>query len=192
MIGKLKELIRLAGGEWLVSFTTRDDPRKLFDDLHDLPVRMEIKKASGKRSLSANNFCWALCSDIGKAMTPPESKEEVYRKAIKAVGVYTPYPLKNEDVDEVMRRWKSNGEGWFIEVVDNSKIDGYKLIHMYYGTSTYTVDEMRILLDWLIDQAEQMEIAIPLSKDEERRVLEQWGARASCKKATSDASSVAE
>lgn len=174
MIGKLTNLRRLFGGEWEVTFTTKEDAGAIFDKLKDAVVNIVIKKFSDKRSLTANNFCWALCSDIGKAMTPPLAKEDVYRMAIKAVGVYTPYPLKNDEVETVMKRWSHNGEGWFIEVVDNSKLDGYKLIHMYYGTSTYTASEMKILIDWLVDQAEQMQIQIPLGKKEQERLLEQW------------------
>ena len=45
MIGRLKsDLMRLAGGEWLVSFTTRDDPRKLIDSLKDSEVTIDLKK----------------------------------------------------------------------------------------------------------------------------------------------------
>jgi len=174
MIGRLKELTLNRDGTQNITVTVTADLAEVFDELKGKDVDLEIKKASKKRSLTANNFCWALCSDIGKALTPPLAKEEVYRMAIKAVGVFTPYPLKNEEVETVMRRWKNNGEGWFIEVVDNSKLEGYKLIHMYYGTSTYTVDEMKILLDWLVDQAEQMKIPIPLGKAEQERLLAQW------------------
>lgn len=175
MIGKLKDLTFNGDGTQNITVTVGVNFREAYDKLKDKEVTVDIKKASKKRSLTMNSFCWALCSDIGKAMTPPEAKEEIYRKAIKAVGVYTPYPLKNEEVETVMRRWSNNGEGWFIEVVDNSKLDGYKLIHMYYGTSTYTADEMKLLIDWLVDQAEQMQITIPLGKAEQERLLAQWG-----------------
>ena len=175
MIGKLKDFLPLRDGGSLISFTTNAQFADEFDRLNGKECEITIKKYSKKRRLTANNFCWALCTDIGKAMTPPLSKEEMYRKAIKEVGVYTPYPLKEEEVEIVKERWKHNGVGWFIEVVDNSKIKGYKLIHMYYGTSTYTVDEMRTLIDYLVDQAEQMEIPIPLGKKDQERLLEQWG-----------------
>lgn len=174
MVGTLRDLTVNRDGTQNVTVTVTTDFAEAYDQLKDKPVRIDIKKYSKQRSLTANNFCWALCSDIGRAMVPPLSKEDVYRMAIKAVGVYTPYPLKNEDVEIVKRRWSHNGEGWFIEVVDNSKLDGYKLIHMYYGTSTYSVDEMRVLLDWLVDQAEQMRIPIPLGKADQERLLIQW------------------
>ena len=174
MNGKLRDLLPLAGGEWVVSFTTRNNPGKLFDALKGKDISVDIKKASKGRSKDANRFCWALCSDIGRAMTPPLAKEDVYRMAIKAVGVYVDKVLPMWDVDTVRRRWEGHGDGWIFEVVDDAE-PGRKLCNMYFGSSTYTVDEMRVLLDWLVDQAEQMELAIPLSKRDEEELLERWG-----------------
>lgn len=174
MTGNLRDAIPLAGGEWLVSFTTRTPPGEWFDSLRDKPVSVEIKKAAAGRSRDANAFCWALCADIGKSMRPPLSKEDVYRTAIKAVGVYTPVIVVVWDIDTIRRRWESHGTGWFVEIADDAGT-GKKLIHLYYGSSTYTVDEMRVLLDWLVDTAQQMQIAIPLSKADEEKMLERWG-----------------
>lgn len=174
MIGKMANILRLAGGEWLVSFTTRDDPRKLMDKYNGHDVNVDIKKHDPKRSRDANALCWALCADIGKAMTPPLSKEDVYRTAIRAVGVYTEAKVCVWDLETITGRWSGHGVGWFIDVMDDAGA-GHKKIHMYYGSSTYTVSEMRVLLDWLKDQAEQMGIVLRMGKDEEERVLAQWG-----------------
>lgn len=175
MLGTLNGLTLNRDGTQNVTVTISDDFSVAYDALRNGPVTIEIKKASGKRSKSANDFCWALCTDIGKALDPPLSKEEVYRTAIRAVGVYTPAPVKDSDVDTVRRRWEGHGTGWFMEIVDESKLEGYKRVNLYYGTSTYTKDEMKILLDWLVDQAKQMELAIPLSAKEEEELLERWG-----------------
>lgn len=158
----------------MVSFVTCTPPGEWFDGLKGKPVTIEVKKESKKRSLDANAFCWSLCADIGRAMTPPISKEDVYRQAIKAVGVYTPVVVVIWDIETIRRRWEEHGTGWFVEIADDAGT-GRKMIHLYYGSSTYTVDEMRVLLDWLVDQAEQMEIKIPLSKAEEEKLLERWG-----------------
>lgn len=189
MKGFLKDFLRLSGGEWLVSFTTRENPGKLFDKLRGKEVSVDVKEASKLRSRDANAFCWALCSDIGKAIVPPVEKEEIYRRAIRACGVFTPVEVTSWDVDIIRERWSQHGVGWFLDVVDDAGI-GKKEIHLYYGSSTYTVSEMRILLDWLIDQAEQMDIRIPISKDEEERLLAQWGKKASSR-ATDPAGSAA-
>ena len=182
MIGKLKDLLRLAGGEWVVSFTTRADPVKLFDNLKDQEVSVEIKKASSHRSKNANDFMWAMCTDIGKALRPPLPKEMVYRQAIRDVGEYAPLPIRADAVDTFCERWASKGTGWFAEVVDDSKLKGYKLVFAYYGSSTYTADEMSRLLDYLKQDMDNMGLQIPLSKEEEARVMERWQ-KASCKKA---------
>lgn len=174
MKGKLRDLMILPGGEWVVSFTTRENPGELFDRLKQKEVSIEIKKATRGRSLDANAMCWALCSDIGKAMTPPLEKETVYRMAIKAVGVYTQATVTVWDIPTIKARWEDHGEGWFIEIMDDAGT-GRKLIHLYFGSSTYTVDEMRLLLDWLVDQATQMGLPIRLSKEDEQKLLERWG-----------------
>jgi len=176
MTGNLRDCIPMAGGEWLISFTTPTPPGEWFDKLKGAPVNIDVRKMSHHRSLDANAMCWALCSGIGKAMRPPLDKEDVYRAAIRAVGVYTPVVVVAWDIDTIRRRWEEHGTGWFVDVADDAGV-GRKLIHLYYGTSTYSVDEMRHVLDWLVDQAEQMQIPIPLSKDEEERMLALWGKR---------------
>ena len=176
MTGKLQGLTLNRDGTQNITVTIEEDFAATFDALKDHPVTVEIKKASKGRSKDANAFCWALCSDIGRAMTPPLAKEDVYRMAIKAVGVYTQVTVVYWDIPKLRQRWEGHGVGWFLETVDDDRI-GMKRVHLYYGSSTYTVDEMRVLLDWLTDQARQMEIGIPLSKAEEERLLERWGKR---------------
>ena len=174
MTGKLRDLTVNRDGTQNVTVTVSSDFTKTFDKLKDQTVTVEIKKAVKGRSLDANAFCWALCDLIGKAMTPPLAKEEVYRTAIKAVGVYTPVTVVVWDLPTIRTRWEGHGVGWFLEVVDDAGT-GRKLIHLYYGSSTYTVPEMQTLLEWLKEEARQMELAIPLSNEEEKRMIERWG-----------------
>lgn len=174
MTGKLRELTINRDGSQNVTVTVDTDFSATFDALKDVTVTVEIKKASKGRSKNANAFCWALCSEIGKAMTPPQAKEDIYRRAIKAVGVFTPVTVIAWDIPTIRRRWEGHGEGWFIEIVDDAGT-GKKLIHLYYGSSTYTVEEMQKLLEWLADECRQMELPVPLSKKEEQEMLERWG-----------------
>lgn len=168
MTGRIRDILPLAGGEWVVSIVTRDNPDPMKDN------EVSIEPARKGRSKDANAICWALCSQIGKALTPPVDKEDVYRRAIRAVGVYTPVTVVSWDVEKIKHRWETHGVGWFVDVVDDAGT-GRKLIHLYYGSSTYTVQEMRILVDWLMDECRQMQIAVPLSKADEERLLERWG-----------------
>ena len=177
MIGKLTGIQRLFGGEWVLSFSTTADAGTVYEKLHDVDVDVDIKKHNPKRSKDANAFCWGLCTDIGKALTPPISKEDVYRKAIREVGEYEPLPIREDAVETFQRRWSAHGVGWFAEVIDNSKIPGYKLVFAYYGSSTYDTSSMSRLLDFLVDECQQMGLAIPARKEQEE-MLSQWQARA--------------
>ena len=177
MKGRLKDLTRNMDGSYNLTVTLGTESREIWDKLHDKDVNVEVKQYRNIRSRDANNFCWALCSDIGKALRPPIPKEEVYRKAIRDVGVYTPIPVKEEAVEAWCRNWSSGGTGWFCDVIDNSKLKGYKLLHAYYGSSTYDSKEMSILIDYLVDDAEQMGLPIPLGKEEMERLKADWRAR---------------
>ena len=176
MEGRLREPFRLSGGEWLMSFTTRADAGKIYDSLKDLDVDVEIKKHNPKRSRDANAMCWAMCSDIGNAIRPPVPKEEVYRKAIREVGEYEPLPIREDAVETFRRRWAAKGTGWFAEVVDDSKLPGYKLVFAYYGSSTYDTASMSRLIDFLKQDMENMGLKIPASKEQEE-ALAAWGAK---------------
>ena len=176
MTGKLRDLTINRDGSQNIVITVPDDFTKVFEKLKDSPVTVEIKKLTKARSKDANSFCWALCSDIGKAMTPPLSKEDVYRRAIKAVGVYIEKDLPLWDIKTVRQRWESHGTGWVFEVVDDVR-PGWQRCHLYFGSSTYSVDEMKLVLDWLLDECQQMELPIPLSEKEEKELLERWGNR---------------
>ena len=180
-MGKLKDLYRGREGEWVVSFTTLADPRPLFDELSGKEVSVEIKRASRRRSKTANDFCWAMCTDIGNAMRPPIPKEEVYRRAIKDVGRFTTLHIRAEAIESFRSIWATNGVGWFSEVLDYSPYPGHKTVFAYYGSSTYTVQEMSRLLDYLRQDMDSMGLMIPVSKEEEERMLDQWG-RALCRK----------
>jgi hypothetical protein len=174
MTGKLRDLTVNRDGSQNVTITVDADFSNTFDALKDCPVNVEIKKASKGRSKDANAFCWALCADIGKALKPPLPKDDIYRMAIQAVGVFFQTTVPAFNLEDVRRRWESHGVGWFSEVVDDDA-PGRKLVRLYFGTSTYTADEMRVVLDWLTDQCRQMEIPIPLSKADEEKMLERWG-----------------
>ena len=176
MTGKLKDLTVNRDGTQNVTVTVTSDFSTAFDELKDKEVFIEIRKATKASSKDANAFMWAMCSLIGRSLKPPQAKEDIYRMAIKAVGVYTQTQLLAWDIQTVKQRWESHGTGWFLEIVDDVPgLVGHKTVHLFYGSSTYTVEEMRVLIDWLTDNARQMELPIPLSKKEEEEMLERWG-----------------
>ena len=177
MNGRLTGFSLNRDGSQNVTVTVAADFAEEYDRLKDVPVSVEIRKASKKRSRDANAMCWAMCSDIGNALRPPLPKEEVYRKAIREVGEYEPLPIKAEAVETFQNRWASKGTGWFAEVIDDSKLQGYKLVFAYYGSSTYDTATMSRLIDYLVEDAREMGLVIPASKEQEE-ALKAWGAKA--------------
>lgn len=136
MIGSIRDLTRNMDGSYNLTVTVKDDPRGLVDQLKDTAVDVEIKKHRNKRSLDANAFCWALCSDIGKAMKPPLPKEEVYRNAIRGLGKYDLYLSKEESAEAFSSAWSKIGTGWFCEKAGESKEHpGFVWLFAYRGTS---------------------------------------------------------
>ena len=181
MLGKLKDMTINRDGTQNVTVTVTSDFREEFDRLADTAVEITIKKASKKRSRDMNAFCWALCTDIANRMKL--TKEEVYRRAIREVGEYTAMCMRAEAIETFQAIWSANGIGWFAEVVDDSREHpGYKWVFAYAGTSTYTVESMGRMLDYLVQDAEALGIPIPIGKEEQKRLLGAW--TPSCKTAS--------
>lgn len=191
MIGKLKDLLRLQGGEWLVSFTTREDPGQLFDDLKENPVRVEIKKASKHRSLSANNFAWVLIDQIAEKTGIPVS--EVYQNAIREIGGISDYYGMREEAFEAFREiWTAGHLGRQVEIIPGSAKPGWINVRAFKGSSDFDSAQMARLIDSLIQDAESL--GIPTVPDDEvERMKSQWGkpAKASCNREIPDAISAA-
>jgi hypothetical protein len=172
MKGRIRDMGRGFDGSLTVTLTL---PPQYADEIHALmqdDISAEIKKWRDHRSKDANALMWAVCQEIGSALVPPVPKEDVYRKAIRDVGEYEPLPIKAGAVERFCSNWATKGIGWFADVQDDSKIPGYKLVFAYYGSSTYDTKQMSVLLDYLIDDAEQMGIVLKAGPELERLAKE--------------------
>ncbi len=140
----------------------------------DLCIQFGKKKK--KRSLDANDYCWVLCTKISELLQNSKiyiTKEEVYRKHIRLVGVYEPLALREDAVDRFVDAWGKRGTGWLTEVVDSS-LDGCKKVFAYYGSSTYDTKEMGRLIESIMQDciALGIETMPPAELDS---LLKQWG-----------------
>ncbi len=176
MIGKLKDLLRTAGGEWVVSFTTKVDPRLLFDEFTDKPVDIQIKKASKRKTKTANDFMWAMCTDLAKALHT--TKEEVYRKALwetrDDVQAFDTLLVREDAIEAFRGIWYEKGIGWFTQVVDYAQAPGFKTVLAFHGSSTFDGRQIGIVIKWLKEEMENQELPILVSKEEEERMMASW------------------
>ena len=137
----------------------------------DKTKQYEVKEHKEKRSLDANAYMWVLISKIQEKINLP--KEDIYRDAIKNIGVYEVIPVKNEAVDRFIEAWKHNGIGWLCETT-KSKLEGFTNIIAYYGSSTYNTNEMSRLIDLIIQECKQLDIEV-MTPEQLSLLKEEWG-----------------
>ena len=186
MIGKLKDLLRLSGGEWLVSFVTRENPAQLFDDLKDKAVKVDIKKASQHRSLSANNYAWVLIDQITEKLQDSDrtgkwTPEKVYQQAIREIGgISKVVGIPENYFEDFKKLWIGDHLGRQVQIIPGSTKPGWINVRAWKGSSDFDGAQMARLIDSLIQDAESL--GIPTVPDKEvERMVGQWQT-VSCKK----------
>lgn len=132
------------------------------EEFLNVDVSLEIKKEN-KRSNNANAYLWTLLGEQQKKLRIP--KEELYRKYVRECGIYQVIPVRDDAVDRFINDvWSKNGIGWVCDTTP-SKLNGYTNVLAYYGTSTYTKEEMAVLLDQVVQDC--VELQIPTKPQEE-------------------------
>ena len=158
------ELMFTAGGDLKIIFSASRVYAKQFDSLpKGKELAVEVKQYRKKRSLDANALLWVMCDQIAQKIEA--SKEEVYKRFIKDYGVFEIIPLRADTVDSFKAKWEKNGLGWFCEDMEGCKIDGYKRVMVYFGSSAYDTKEMSRVLNQVIMEAQSL--GIPTMTDAE-------------------------
>lgn len=137
---------------------------------------VEIRKKVKRRSLNANAYAWVLCDKIARELSKNAyiSKNDVYKRVLIESGTFTYLPIKNDAVGRFIEIWHGHGLGWHAEEAGPSKMEGYTIIRAYHGSSVYTVDEMRRLIDALVDECSQLNIPIE-DNDYINSLVREWG-----------------
>ncbi|MBQ8289349.1 MAG: hypothetical protein IJY01_00555 [Clostridia bacterium] len=86
MIGRLKDMAFDRSGKCILSITLEDDFRDGYDELKDKDLVIDVKPYRKRRSGEANRYMWMLCGEI--ATVAHITKDEVYRRAVREVGVF--------------------------------------------------------------------------------------------------------
>lgn len=117
---------------------------------NDLTKKYEIKEYKKRRSLSQNAYAWELIGQIGDKLRI--SKEEVYFQMLKDYGKSEIISVQSD----------INVEGYFkyYEVYGTGKVNGKEFTHykIYKGSSEMNTTEMSILLDGIIQEAQELDI----------------------------------
>lgn len=172
--GKLKDLTLNLDGTQNVTITVNTDFREEYDTLAEKPIKVEIKKFNPARSINANDYFWNLCGEIAKKSSKysKDGKNDVYREAIRAKGEYEPLVIREDALPRFVSRWGDKGVGWFVDVIDDYK-DQYKVVHAYYGSSTYDSLSMSRIIDYVVMTANDLGISTMTEKEKDK-MLSDW------------------
>lgn len=167
-------------GETIMSLNITPEHRNYATNLvygflqSDKYLAVDIKQWKKQRSKDANAYCWSLCDAIARTdILGILTKEDVYRHNILEVGIYETLQISDEALNNFKMRWECKGTGWIIEVVDDDVVPGNKLIHAYFGSSTYSTQEMARLIKHIEQDAKAVDIPT-FSERELDKMLKDW------------------
>ncbi len=132
-------------------------PEEILKELPSLNQKKmyELKPYRFKRGNKANSYLWVLCKKIADIVG--NTKEDVYKDLIKRVGTFEIVSIKSEAVEKFMNNWQLRGLGWLAEKTGCFS-DSYEEVVVYYGSSSYDSREMWILINELINEAQELDI----------------------------------
>lgn len=157
-----------------ISFLTNDlDAVNNLIKIADKPtLEAKIEPLKTTRSLHANSYMWVLCDKIADAIHA--TKEEVYRKAVREVGVFNDVAVTKHALPQLIETWTSRGLGWMVDTFD-SKLDGCKRVRLYTGSHEYDTKQMSRLIDYIVEEAKELGIET-LTPNELNRMMEEYDA----------------
>lgn len=168
--------MKMEGG-WLMVKPEREDLGKamqLVRNRKKCRYDMEVKEHRQKRSLDANAYAWVLINKLADAMRLPPT--EIYRQAIQNVGGnYEVIPVKEGAAEHFKKIWEAKGLGWPCVDMGKSKIDGYRNLRAYYGSSTYDTRQMSQLIDNLVQDCKALDIET-MTPEKLALLMEGWNA----------------
>ena len=88
-------------------------------------------------------------------------------------GNYEILPVKAEAAEHFKQVWEAQGLGWPCVDMGKSKIDGYRNLRAYYGSSTYSTTQMAQLIDILLQDCRALDIEVK-SDEEIASIMVAW------------------
>ena len=175
LTGKISNVSFSYEGKPLVTLelNERNSALEMVDELKSLDIlNIKIDRFKKKRSLDANAYCWTLIGKIAEKTNVP--KTEVYMDYIREMGGnYDVVCIKTEAAPSLRRAWESNGIGWQTEI-QGSKLKGCTNVFLYYGSSSFDVQQMSRLIDLIVQDCYALGIETK-SQAEIDSLLGAWG-----------------
>lgn len=154
-----------------ITFTIIGKPPELID-IKDKDLDITLEKSKVKRSRNANNYMWELVGQL--AVVTNHSTTEIYRRAIRAVGIYRDWQnLTKAEAQTLSVAWSKLGLGWFSDPLDYEQDGDHIVLRTYYGSSTYNTAQMRRLIEWIVQDCRAVGINT-LTPEEQSLLIDNW------------------
>lgn len=151
--------------------------RKTEDFAAKPPFAIKIDKWRERRSSDANSYMWQLLEKIAVTLSRDKTvytSVDMYRKAIREVGVWQDVKIENKAVSTLRYSWGLNGKGYLSEIMEKSQ--DYTTVRMYYGSSRYNTKQMSRLIDYVVADAESLGIETK-TPNELAEIMSLWEAQ---------------
>ena len=152
----------------IISKEQKNNIEPLNELLNDEKLKVcKIAHKKKKRSLNANNYAWALITEIANVLRA--SKEEVYLQMLKRYGQSSVVSIVEEAVEVFKKSVK------YCEEFGQSVLNGKSFIHLkvYMGSSEFSSFQMAIFIDGIVSEAAELKIPTMTPKELEQ-LKEQW------------------
>ena len=129
----------------------REDFYQLFDEHKDMDkLSIEVKQYRQKRSLNANNYAWALITQIADVIRA--SKEDIYLEMLRRYG--------QSEIISVVAHIPITEYIKYCEEAGESSLNGklFKHYKVYKGSSEFDTREMSIFIDGIVSEAKELGI----------------------------------
>lgn len=166
LAANFEKLLYTVDGGAEITFSTAE--RSAAEDLRKLGetglLSLEVKPHREKRTLRANAYFWILANALANKLSVrnarPFSAEEVYLRYVREFGKFDIVCVRNDPkvVEKFWASWSSKGMGWLVFPQDAKPGARWREIQVYYGSSSYTRDEMARLIDAIVEDCKEFGI----------------------------------
>ena len=178
MNGQLKDLTYARNGENIITITTKESCRSIWEKFGGQEITFSVKKRATPRSINANNYAWSLIEKLAVAVK--SDKDSVYEEMLRRYGTGETYTDEAGNECKVLfslregvppalvaRHYAETGVGY---------VEGKKFIHYraIKGTSEYSTKEMSVFLDGIISECQEVGIETD-TPEQIARYKEEWG-----------------
>lgn len=166
--------------ELTLTINEKNSAMKLFDEFgSDTKLSIKIDKYREKRSKKANAYFWELCGKLAIALSAEggkHTKEDIYKDAIKEIGVYKDFEnISPMDAKTLRHAWEKLGVGWITEQVDYMPDGKNVIVRCYYGSSCYNTKQMSRLINNIVQDCQAVGIETK-TPEEIANLLSLWEA----------------